>query len=141
MLSCLVDFIDTEDDCCWDELCCTDADLAAICEDCAEAEDAEACSCIARLFNHADVMDPWAWPCGISETARAALAASGRHILSPAVDDETWLASRANEEDLAYLSLSSLASYLLPLTHFLANRSLNVSAPGVSPLVPLSVSR
>ena len=134
-----MDFTVVEDDCCWDDFCCIDADLADICEDCAEAEDAEACSCIARRFNQADVTDPCA---GISETARAALAEEAA-AASLVMDDEACVAvaSLANEEDLAYLSLSSLASYRLPLTHFLANRSLNVSAPGVSPLVPLSVSR
>jgi hypothetical protein len=138
LLSCFVDFTVIEDDCCWDDLCCIDADLADICEDCAEAEDAEACSCIARRFNQADVTDPCA---GISETARAARAEEAAAASLAMADEDCVVASLANEEDLAYLSLSSLASYRLPLTHFLAKRSLNVRAPGVSPLVPLSVSR
>ena len=48
----------------------------------------------------------------------------------------------AIDDDLAYLSRSSVASYRLPrIPRVFAKRSLNVSAPGVSPLVPRSVSK
>ena len=147
--SVFVDFIVVDDDCCWAERCWVDSDRAVTFSDRATADDAEACSCIARLFIHADVIGPCV---GISDTARSYRAEghadtslvdlAGACVDSLAIEEDlACVASLAIEEDLAYLSRSSVASYRLPWTHFFANRSLNVRAPGVSPLVPLSVSR
>ena len=96
-----------------------------------------ACSCISRLLNQADVAVGRG-----AATSDSALAALDIDAALSSLAAAACVASLAIDDDLAYLSRSSVASYRLPrIPRVFAKRSLNVSAPGVSPLVPRSVSK